>query len=346
MDFQDVLRARYAEQPFLMAPMAGVTDAAYRIMCRRRGARTCFTEMVSVAGLAYASAKTWVLVDPEPEEPQICVQLFGSKPEQFSRAVAAVQERLGDRLTLIDVNMACPARKVIKKCEGSALMDAPDRAEAIIRACVTDAQVPVTAKIRIGFKRGERNAASFAAMLEQAGAAAVAVHGRTADQLYMGKADWTAIDEVAAAVSIPVIGSGDVFDAEDAVRMLATTAASAVFIARGTYGDPWVFEDARALWRNEVAAAPVHGASEKLAALREHLTLLHETQPFMARARTFGGWYLKGLPHASAWRRELVRCSDYEEYMGLVDRIEADVAACERLLADGKPLPVEPEGLA
>ena len=341
----DGLRARYAEQPFLMAPMAGVTDAAYRIMCRRRGAKTCFTEMVSVAGLAYDSAKTWVLVDPEPEEPQICVQLFGSKPEQFARAVAAVQERLGERLTLIDVNMACPARKVIKKCEGSALMDAPDRADAIIRACVAEAQVPVTAKIRIGFKRGERNAASFAAMLEQAGASAVAVHGRTADQLYTGKADWTAIDEVAAAVSIPVIGSGDVFSAEDAVRMLETTAASAVFIARGTYGNPWVFEDARALWQGKIAAVPERSAVEKLSALREHLTLLHVTQPFMSRARTFGGWYLKGLPHASAWRRELVQCVNYEEYMALVDRIEADVAVCEALQAAGKPVPMEPEGL-
>ena len=340
------LRVRYAEQPFLMAPMAGVTDAAYRIMCRRRGAKTCFTEMVSVAGLAYDSAKTWVLVDPEPEEPQICVQLFGSKPEQFARAVAAVQERLGERLTLIDVNMACPARKVIKKCEGSALMDASDRAEAIIRACVAEAQVPVTAKIRIGFKRGERNAASFAAMLEQAGASAVAVHGRTADQLYTGKADWTAIDEVAAAVSIPVIGSGDVFSAEDAVRMLETTAASAVFIARGTYGNPWVFGDARALWQGEISAVPERAAVEKLAALREHLTLLHETQPFMARARTFGGWYLKGLPHASAWRRELVQCVNYEEYMALVDRIESDVRVCEELQAAGRPVPMEPEGLA
>ena len=342
--YSDALRARYAEQPFLMAPMAGVTDAAYRIMCRRRGAETCFTEMVSVAGLAYDSAKTWVLVDPEPEESQICVQLFGSRPEQFARAVASVQERLGDKLTLIDVNMACPARKVIRKCEGSALMDAPDLAGEIVRACVAEAQVPVTTKIRIGFKRGERNAADFAAMLEQNGVSAVAVHGRTADQLYTGKADWTAIDEVAARVSVPVIGSGDVFSAEDAVRMLTTTAASAVFVARGTYGNPWIFGDARTLWRGDVDAAPTRTASEKLGALREHLTLLHDTQPFMARARTFGGWYLKGLPHATAWRRRLVQCDAFEEYMALVDDIEADVRACEQLAAAGQSLPEEPFG--
>lgn len=339
----ELLRNAYAEQPFLMAPMAGVTDAAYRIMCRRRGARLCWTEMVSVAGLAYDSAKTWVLVDPEPEEPQICVQLFGSKPEQFVRAVSAVQERLGERLTLIDVNMACPARKVIRKCEGSALMDAPDRAEAIIRACVAEAEVPVTAKIRTGFGRGSRNAPEFAAMLEQAGVAAVAVHGRTADQLYAGKADWTVIDEVAERVEIPVIGTGDVFSAEDAVRMLSDTAAEAVFIARGTYGNPWVFGDARAL-ALEGVPVPERTSGERLDALREHLGLLHDTQPFMARARTFASWYLKGMPHAAAWRRRVVQCTAYDEFMALVDEIEADVRACEALLAAGDPVPERPIG--
>ena len=128
-DGAQVVRDLLAEQPFLLAPMAGVTDAAYRIMCRRRGARLAYSEMVSVAGLAYASNKTWRLVLPEDEEPQICVQLFGSKPEQFASAVEAVQERVGDKLTLIDINMACPARKVITKGEGSALMETPELAE-------------------------------------------------------------------------------------------------------------------------------------------------------------------------------------------------------------------------
>ena len=206
-----------------------------------------YTEMVSVAGLSYKSAKTWVLVEPEPEEPQICVQLFGTKPEQFAFAVNAVQERVGDKLTLIDINMACPARKVITKGEGSALMKEPELAASLVEACVREARVPVTVKIRRGFAAGENTAAEFAARMEQAGAAAVAVHGRTANQLYTGEADWSTIDEVAARVGVPVIGSGDVFSAEDAARMLTETAADAVFIARGTYGNPWVFGDARAL---------------------------------------------------------------------------------------------------
>ena len=138
MSFSDDLRVAYAEQPFLLAPMAGVTDAAYRIMCRRRGARHAYSEMVSVAGLAYASNKTWRLVLPEDEEPQICVQLFGSKPEQFSGAVAAVEERVGEKLTLIDINMACPARKVITKGEGCALMETPELAEEMTKAAIGD----------------------------------------------------------------------------------------------------------------------------------------------------------------------------------------------------------------
>ncbi len=231
-----------------MAPMAGVTDAAYRIMCRRRGAERAYTEMVSVAGLSYKSAKTWVLVEPEPEEPQICVQLFGTKPDQFAFAVNAVQERVGDKLTLIDINLACPARKVITTGEGSALMKEPELAASLVEACVRDARVPVTVKIRRGFAAGENTAAEFAARMEQAGAAAVAVHGRTANQLYTGEA------------------------------VLTETAADAVFIARGTYGNPWVFGDARALALDGVPV-PERGALERIEAQREHITLLHKTQP-------------------------------------------------------------------
>lgn len=330
MTFSDELRARYAEQPFLMAPMAGVTDAAYRIMMRRHGACLAYSEMVSVAGLAYASERTWELVLPADDEPTIAVQLFGSKPGQFAGAVGAVEERVGDRLALIDINMACPARKVITKGEGSALMEDPALAAEIVRAAVSRAHVPVTAKIRIGFATGDRVAPSFAEMLEDAGAAAIAVHGRSAKQLYTGQADWSIIDEVAARVSVPVVGSGDVYTAEDAVRMLTDTAASAVFVARGTYGNPWIFEDAHAL---AFGGAPVPARSyhERLDALREHLTLTHELVPrAMARARTYATWYLKGMPHAAAWRGRVVQCDAYEDFMALVDEIEADVTTLER----------------
>ncbi len=191
-EYSKLLLGAYAEQPFLMAPMAGVTDPAYRIMCRRRGAHLAYSEMVSVAGLAYASNKTWRLVLPADEEQQICVQLFGSKPDQFASAVAAVEERVGDRLSLIDINMACPARKVVTKGEGSALMRTPDLAEQIVEAAVGAAHVPVTVKIRKGFYAEDRNAATFAQMLEGAGAAAVAVHGRWARPIGRSSMRWPA----------------------------------------------------------------------------------------------------------------------------------------------------------
>ena len=178
-------------------------------------------------------------------------------------------------------------------------------------------------------------------MLEDAGAGAVAVHGRTAKQLYTGTADWSIIDEVADAVTIPVVGSGDVFSAEDAVRMLTTTKAEAVFVARGTYGNPWVFDDARAL-ATAGTPVPVRSSHERLEALREHLKLVHRYLPLMARARTFATWYLKGMPHAAAWRGRVVKCTSFEDFMALVDEIEADVTACEDILAEGGTLPPLP----
>ena len=335
------LRARYAEQPFLLAPMAGVTDAAYRIMARRRGAVTCSTEMVSAVAITYGNEKTWRLVEPEPEEPGLVVQLFGSRPECFARAAAAVEERLGDKLWGIDINMGCPARKVATKGEGAALLDEPELAEAIVRAAVDAVDVPVTVKMRAGMRAGERTAVELAPRLEQVGVAAVGVHGRTTDQQYEGHADWTIIDEVAARVEVPVIGSGDVFSAADAVRMLTTTAAEAVYLARGTYGDPWVAGDARALWAEGVEP-PERSYAERLDALREHLTLLHETQPYMARVRTFGPLYLKGMPHASYWRHRIMDCRTYEEYLALLDDIEEDVLACERFEEAGMGVPPAP----
>ena len=183
------LRSRFAVNPFLMAPMAGVSDAAYRLMARSGGAALAYTEMVSVAGLHYGSDKTWELVVPVSPEPDIAVQLFGSRPEQFREAAASVSDRLGDRLALIDVNMACPVPKVTRKGEGSALLDDPDGAARIVRACLeglsdTGREAPVTVKIRSARRTGDPEVApEFARAMEQAGASAVAVHGRTASQL-------------------------------------------------------------------------------------------------------------------------------------------------------------------
>ena len=179
------LKSRFKVEPFLMAPMAGVSDAAYRTMARAGGAGLAYTEMVSCAGLHYGGEKTWELVEPAETEPDIAVQLFGSKPELFREAATSVLERLGNRLALIDINMACPVPKVTKKGEGSALLDNPELAAAIVQACIegAGAQVPVTAKIRRGRRMGEEVAPEFARAMEAAGASAIAVHGRFANQL-------------------------------------------------------------------------------------------------------------------------------------------------------------------
>ncbi|MBY4797969.1 tRNA-dihydrouridine synthase [Collinsella sp. AGMB00827] len=304
----------------MLAPMAGVTDAAYRIISRRHGAELAYSEMVSVAGLAYASEKTWELVVPADEEPDIAVQLFGAKPEQFGPAVVAIQERLGSKLALIDINMACPARKVLTKGEGAALMDDPVRAAKIAAACVREAQVPITVKMRRSRLAGSVTAPDLAQRLEQEGVAAVAVHGRSATQLYTGQADWSVIDAVAERVAIPVIGTGDVLSAAAAVDMLTTTAASAVFIARGSYGNPWIFEDARALLAGQQVREH-KTVDERLNALEDHLNLLHDLGGHMRKARSFCAWYLKGMPHAAEWRARSVQCETFEDFIRLVQAV-------------------------
>lgn len=323
------LKSRFNVERFLMAPMAGVSDAAYRTMARAGGAALAYTEMVSCAGLHYGGEKTWELVDPAETEPDIAVQLFGSKPELFREAAASVFERLRDRLALIDINMACPVPKVTKKGEGSALLDNPELAASLVRACIegSGAQVPVTVKIRRGRRMGEEVAPEFARAMEAAGASAIAVHGRFANQLYHGEADWGCVSRVAKAVSVPVIGSGDVSSAQAAARMLAETGASAVMIARGSYGNPWIFRDAAAL-RLGKKPEP-HDAHEKIAAFRCHVRLLAATGANLKRARSLAGWYLRGIPEAARLRGMAVTCLSLEDYLAVADE-------AERMLTDAE----------
>jgi nifR3 family TIM-barrel protein len=324
---QGALGERLSSNPFLMAPMAGVSDAAYRLMARAGGATLAYTEMVSVAGIHYGGKKTWELVDPDAAEPDIAVQLFGRDPEQFREAAAKVADRLGPRLALLDVNMACPVPKVTRKGEGSALLDEPDLAADIIRACTDEVGVPVTAKIRLGRRPDAIVAAPFARALEEAGASAVAVHGRVASQLYRGQADRAGIADVVRAVGIPVIASGDVLTATDAVSMREETGCAAVFVARGTYGDPWIFSDALAL--SHGGRPPVHDARQRLAAFRLHVRLLEATHAHMVRARSLAAWYLKGVPNASSWRGRAMRCSTAAEFLMLADQVASEVSSIE-----------------
>lgn len=311
---EGILATRLRENPLLMAPMAGVSDAAYRMMMRSGGAALAYSEMVSVAGLHFGSDKTWELVVPKDPEPDIAVQLFGSDPAQFREAAAAVSERLGNRLVLIDINMACPVPKVVKNGAGSALLDEPEHAGRIVRACLAGLEdvgshVSVTVKIRRGRRMGEEVAPEFARAMADVGAAAVAVHGRFANQLYHGASDWGVVERVVQAVDVPVIGSGDVTSFSAAQDMRARTGCAAVMVARGSYGNPWVFS----------GAEPT--VEQRLSAFACHVHLLEATGAHLARARSLAGWYLRGMPHAAYWRNQAMSCHTVGDYLAMADAL-------------------------
>ena len=213
-------------------------------------------------------------------------------------------------------------RKVTSRGEGSALLDEPERAASIVRACLAETQVPVTCKIRCGRRVGEEIAPAFARRMEQAGVSAIAVHGRTASQLYHGKADWGAISRVASAVGIPTIGSGDVLDCRAAVRMLRKTGACAVMVARGSYGNPWIFSHARELLAGGEPTCPTF--EQRIAALELQLRLLEATGAHLARGRSIAGWYLRGLPRAAMWRNRAMSCTTLDEFLSLCADVRSD----------------------
>ncbi len=237
----DRMRAMFKDNPLLLGPMAGWTDAIFRGICKSFGAGLTCTEMISAMGIHYRDKKTLEYLELADSEDIAAVQLFGNNPDIMAQAAVFVAERLGDRLAAVDINMGCPARKVVRKGEGSALMETPELASRIISRVVDAVDLPVTVKFRRGFKRGRENAVEFAKMTEASGASAICVHGRYAEDLYHGKADWDLIARVVDAVSIPVVASGDMMDPVSVKRCLDVTDASAAMIARGAQGNPWIF---------------------------------------------------------------------------------------------------------
>ena len=321
------LKERLSANPVLMAPMAGVSDGVYRTMARAGGAGLAYSEMVSVAGIHYGGEKTWELVEPLATEPDIAVQLFGSKPDQFKEAAAQISERLGDKLALIDINMACPVPKVVKKGEGSALLDTPEFAADLVKACLSEVNVPVTVKIRRGRRQDEEVAPEFARAMEAAGASAVAIHGRFATQMYRGQAEWETVNRVCDAVSIPVIGSGDMLSAEAAAHALTETGVTAVMIARGTYGNPWIFKNTQALVEGQSPLVPT--LNQMLASFMMHVRLLDAAHIHIARARSLSTWYFRGIPSAAYWRGKSVRCVTAQDFIDLALEIKETVKQLE-----------------
>lgn len=294
-----------AGQLFL-APMAGVTDAAFRLLCRKHGASLCTTEMISSQALMYQDAKTrTLLVQPEGDEP-LAVQIFGSDPMCMAEAAQKVREICSP--VLIDINMGCPVGKVVRSGDGSALMRTPELARDIIEAVVKATPLPVTVKFRKGFDSGSVNAVEFGRMCEEAGAAAVAVHGRTRTQMYAGRADWDIIRDVKRSLTIPVFANGDIWTAEDAVHILQHTGADAALIARGAFGNPWLFEQGNAA----IAGEPISNPPPLRDRLEEALDTLRTAVEFkgekiaVLEARKQLCWYLRGVPHAGPYKQDIV----------------------------------------
>ena len=307
------------ENNVILAPMAGVTDLPFRVLCREQGAGCVVTEMVSAKAVLYNNKNTRELLQIDPAERPAAVQLFGSEPDIMAEIAARLEEGPYD---YIDVNMGCPVPKIVNNGEGSALMKNPERAKEVLTAMVKAVKKPVTVKFRKGFNDLSVNAVEFAKMAESCGVAAVAVHGRTREQYYSGKADWDIIRQVKEAVRIPVIGNGDIFTPEDAGRMLKETGCDGIMVARGAKGNPWLFGRINHyLDTGEVLPGP--SMAEIKAMILRHGRMLVRFKGESVAMREMRGhmaWYTKGMPHSATLRNEINQVETLEGFVELLDR--------------------------
>ena len=299
-----------------LAPMAGVTDRAFRELCVSFGAAYVVGEMVSSKGLTYGSEKSAELLGLSDEERPAAVQLFGYEPDVMARAA---QFSLRYRPEIIDINMGCPAPKIAGNGSGAALMKNPALCGEIVKAVSSAVDVPVTVKIRKGWDSGSVNAVEVAQICEKNGAAAITVHGRTREQQYAPPADWDIIREVKRSVGIPVIGNGDITSAADAAKMYEHTGCDLVMVGRGALGNPWIFREINSLIGYDRPSLPVSHA-ERITVLLRHVRMMCEYKGekiAMSEARKHAAWYFKGMKGAAELRRRAGTLETYEQLIEL-----------------------------
>ncbi|WP_129595730.1 tRNA dihydrouridine synthase DusB [Anaerophilus nitritogenes] len=303
-----------------LGPMAGVTDLSFRLLCKEQEVGLVYTEMISAKGLVYNDQNTKKLIEIHDKEKPVALQIFGSDPEFMARAA----EKLNDHdHAMLDINMGCPTPKIVRNGDGSALMKNPKLAGEVVRAVVNHTDKPVTVKIRKGWDDDHINAVEMAKRIEENGAKAIAVHGRTREQFYTGKADWNIIKEVKNSVSIPVIGNGDVLSIEDALKMKKMTNCDGIMIARGAQGNPWIFRRiSHYMKTGEILAEPT--IEEKINMMMKHLYLFIEYKGEYVAVREMRkhiGWYLKGVRNSSIIRGKLNTLQTKEDIKEMLQKI-------------------------
>lgn len=305
------------ENNLILAPMAGVTDLPFRLLCKEQGCGLMYTEMVSAKAILYKNRNTGPLMEVRPEEEPVALQLFGSDPEIVSDIAAQVED---GPYAFIDINMGCPVPKIVNNGEGSALMKNPKLVEEILTALVKKVKKPVTVKFRKGFDDDHINAVEIARIAESCGVSAVAVHGRTRAQFYSGKADWDVIRQVKEAVKIPVIGNGDIFTPEDAKRMLYETGCDGLMIARGAKGNPWIFSRTLHYLETGELLGPPDKEELKETILRHAQLQIQFKGEYLGlcEMRKHLSWYTVGLPHSSSLRNDVNQTETWEDFYNLI----------------------------